>query len=872
MAVDPLADLPVAQLETHLTIAELAVQHGYCSYAEVGRVLYDLQALLDQDPEWSAEGIWVDAGPLDATEWQGVMAHLRNLRTPPLRSQEPQSGGDLVTIDRSDEPEDITADQRTAAQQYAHPVPMAERYTLGSEFGRGGGGKVVRAFDQQLERIVAMKLPTHNNSGTGQSPLHVEASATAHLEHPNIVPIYDAGRLSTGQPFYTMRRVSGRSLREILQLRKQGDPHTHERWPIEELYRALTEVMHAMEYAHFRQLIHRDLKPENIMLGEFGEVYVMDWGLAQRSDDPRTFTESADPKHLDTVGTPAYMSPEQASGQRQLQPASDIYSLGVILYELVTGVVPSRRDSIIETLLAVTSDPIAPPSKIANNLADEDLDAIVMRALERDPEARYPNMRAFRQALQVYLTGKRPTTAARLLHDALQHVDAYDAGMQRSRKLRARAQRLAAAIQPSDSIADKRDFMRADESVEKVENENAFILEQAMDALHQALRLDPTLDEARNVLAALGWRKHQDALENLELEDSAFFRSFLKQYDISGHYAKLLDAPSQLRIFADSEGIDAFIQGIETRDRRMHFGALRYLGKVPLQVAELPRGSWRITLKQPGAPAVRVPISAYSEQAINLFVPTAQAERLPKGFQIVTQGSSLVGGDRHALDPLARQLVSVPSFAVMSRHVLLLEYLEWLRSRARYDLEGTQLRLPVLANGMKLIRGDSADTLGICLDALHTLNPSATVHDPIPVVGVRAHDAEDYIRWKGSVDGRRYRLPTELEYERMARGADRRIFPWGNHFDAALCNMVLSTPGGPRLHAVGHALADVGPFGQRDLAGNVRELCLLPRRDGYVLRGGSWRSDRRACRATSRVANDADQRADDVGFRLSYSL
>lgn len=863
-------DLDPSNPETHLAIAEIAVQYSYCTIAESGRVLLEVQSILDKELGWSAERIWVDAGPLDATEWQGVLAQLRLN----AKNQKPQPTTtnvevlDLVTHDRF--LKDHTQPHAFGPIENAevHPEVIEGRYVIGKEFGRGGGGKVVRAFDRQLERVVAMKLPTHFNPTVETPPLHREATTTSRLEHPNIVPIYDAGRLHGGQPFYTMRRVSGHSLREALSLLRKGDTRAHDRWPLEELLRTVTEVTRAMEYVHYQNIIHRDLKPENIMLGDFGEVYVMDWGLAIPRDSGKADLQSTDPNKLDTVGTPAYMSPEQASGGATLDVQSDVYSLGVVLYEALTFIVPSRRDSVVETLLAVASEAIVPPSKVSARPIDPELDQIVMRALERNPADRYQNMREFRQALQQYTSGKRPRTAAIHLENALQYIERYDEGLRRCQRLRAKAQEMAATILPSDSIQTKRASWRAEERVEEVEKENAAILEHALNELHEATRLNPNLHEARNILATLGWRKHQAAQENPDSTDSEFFRSFLKQHDITGNYTRLLDAPSKLRVFADTDGVQAFIQSVEHRDRRKRYTALRHLGPLPLQVTDLPRGSWRLILKQQGVPAIHIPISAHSEEPINVFAAISMAKDLPEGFRLVPNGTTIIGGDRHALAPLPRQLLSVPTFAALTRHLLMQEYLEWIQSLSRYDARAAALRLPTLSNNMPLFRQNSKRDYYICPTALHHLNPEANADDPLPVVGIRARDAEEYVRWRSSIDNRVYRLPREEEYERMARGADGRVFPWGNRFDPALCTMVLSFTDSPRLRTVGHAHPDIGAFGHRDLAGNVREICTVSGTSNYVLRGGSWLTDSRACRATSRILKNAHQRADDVGFRL----
>src|SRR5438552_6665280 len=232
-------------------------------------------------------------------------------------------------------------------------------YELEAEIARGGMGVIVKAFDRELGRDVALKVLRDELLN---EPKHVrrffeEARVTARLDHPGIVPVHEVGRDPEGRPYFAMRLVRGRELRRIIELAQANA----EGWNQARALSVIQKVCEAMAYAHDKGVIHRDLKPSNVMVGEFGEVYVMDWGLARiiGSEDThdlrlRNVSKAGGPLHASTtntspsvesaivtmdgevLGTPCYMAPEQAQGRiAELGPRSDVYSVGAMLYHLL---------------------------------------------------------------------------------------------------------------------------------------------------------------------------------------------------------------------------------------------------------------------------------------------------------------------------------------------------------------------------------------------------------------------------------------------------------------------------------------------------------------------------------------------------------
>lgn len=238
------------------------------------------------------------------------------------------------------------------------------RYELREEIGRGGMGIVYAAFDTELERDVAVKIPAGTFASGVEARLQREARVLARLEHPGIVPIHDSGRLADGRLFYVMKRVRGETLRVHL----SRSPALAER------LRIFERICEPVAFAHEAGIVHRDLKPENVMLGAFGEVIVMDWGLAALIDD--------DPDESGTItGTPGYMAPEQArAGHRRGDVRADVFGLGAILYLLLVGSDPEPG----QDAAAIVSRHRATPRPLRS---------VCAMAVDPELDRRYPSVR-----------------------------------------------------------------------------------------------------------------------------------------------------------------------------------------------------------------------------------------------------------------------------------------------------------------------------------------------------------------------------------------------------------------------------------------------------------------------------------------------
>jgi PAS domain S-box-containing protein len=374
-------------------LADLLVELGWIKSGDLSHIQYLIERKLERhrgDPGLSLAALDNDIklrlASIDDKEIQQSLGHVQDGTVSPSAA---------VTVDV--------------------PSEKIERYSLMSLHATGGGGRVWLAHDTHLDRDVALKELRPEVAGNGAlwARFQREARVTGQLEHPGIVPVYDYGKQSTNQPFYTMRFVKGRTLTEAAR-EYQAHRVLGQANPIEliALLNAFTTVCNTIAYAHSRGVIHRDLKGDNVILGDFGEVVVLDWGLAKllgesAAVDPDGYT----PPQIgrveltiqgQAVGTPGYMAPEQAAGRLDLiDRRTDIYGLGAIFYEILTGQAPFAGSDTKEVMRKVREEDPIPPGRV-NTEVPETLEKICLKAIAKNPSSRYERAADLAREVQLW--------------------------------------------------------------------------------------------------------------------------------------------------------------------------------------------------------------------------------------------------------------------------------------------------------------------------------------------------------------------------------------------------------------------------------------------------------------------------------------
>lgn len=308
----------------------------------------------------------------------------------------------------------------------ARSLDFATRYEEERELGRGGMGTVTLCHDRQTGRHVAMKMvsPEHRQRDHVVRRFLREARLQAQLEHPSVVPVYELAPTPDGHAYFTMKRVRGITLRHLLERLRDRDPEAVDVHTLRRRLVDLGRVCLAIDYAHRAGVVHRDIKPDNLMLGDYGEVYVLDWGIALPlpSEPQRPKVPGEQPEVPSSImGTAGYAAPEQILDGDEVDGRADVYSLGCVLFELLT-LEPPHRGNARERLASTLEHeaPLASERAPHLELAPE-LDRICARALARDPARRYGSARELYGELERFLDGERDQQLRRTL--ATEHAE-----------------------------------------------------------------------------------------------------------------------------------------------------------------------------------------------------------------------------------------------------------------------------------------------------------------------------------------------------------------------------------------------------------------------------------------------------------------
>jgi len=749
-------------------------------------------------------------------------------------------------------------------------------------------GRVFEAYDPTLGRVVALKVlaGVRPSRGRWTDRFVAEARIAAQLEHPNIVPVYEMGATEDGDPFFVMRKVEGRSIAEVIAALGKGEP-TGE-WTRHRLLSAFAAVCNAIAFAHGRGILHRDIKPGNVMLGAFGEVHLLDWGVARVLDEPSPKGERGESggavmpgfsgltRAGTVVGTPGYISPEQVAGEdAAMDGRADVFGLGTLLYEILTlkrAFTGNTSDALGK---AIDGDVVDPRMRAPERRIPDEIAEICLRALEFRPADRQESAEALGRDVERFLDGSGRRERARAhLEEAIELWADYVAVDRKRARLAEVAARLEARIEPWRPLADKEELLAARAALAAVGPDRASLFGRALGSAERALSQDPGNPEARAFLAKVFWTRFREAEEAGDRVRERYFAERVETYD-DGALAAAREGIGRITVASNPPGAEVVCATFERAGVVWGLGPERSLGTTPLQEVPLEMGSHVLRLRRDGREAV-VPVRIGRQQHRDAgTVRLRSQEAIGDGFVYVPAGAFLFGGDSEAQDAVPRTEVTLDDFAIAALPVTQGEYAEFLTDLAGRDPDAAWLRCPRQAQG---VDADTGQFWGRPAPGAPYTVPERDRDgdrwDPDwPVFGVSWHDATAYAEWRSERDGVRYTLPTEQEWEKAARGVDGRIFPWGDTFDPSLCAMRYSHPGRPQPKVAGAFASDVSVYGMRDSAGGVCDWCGDPAYktdDRRPLRGGSWDCHEQYCRTAHRTGYLSTYVAVSFGFRLAH--
>lgn len=753
------------------------------------------------------------------------------------------------------------------------------KYAVRGLLGRGGMGEVYEVRDVDLKRNVALKRMRASPDDPTHRALFVqEAQITAQLEHPNIIPVHDLGTLSTGETYYTMKRVQGRTLSEVLMLLAQPGSEDGTEYSAMRLGIVFLQVVQAVAYAHARGVLHGDLKPSNVMLGEHGEVVVTDWGLA-------SIDEAAPPgwppialsfPHLSRRasrrgGTLRYMAPEMLRNA-EVDARADVWALGAILYEMMALVQPVEGDT-PEGLLRSLAGGVIPPSLRAQNReVPEELEEICLKALAVDPQHRYPSAGELRTAVEEALSGVRRRREAIIQFEEAQRSEArYRTHLQSCEEARALISALNVRIKPYDGEAQKRELWEVEASLERDELAAEHALSECLEGYARVLGVDSTFVRAGDRLADLHLEQFLRSEAQGDRRAALFHRRHVERYH-RGRHALVLRGGGMLRMELEpGVSVEGFAQ-VE-RGKRISLGEPLALPPGPHLEVQLPMGGYQFVLRKAGARDSRLSVWLGREGPVVLRPNLYTESEIGTDFIQVSAGPFVYGGDPTALNSAPRQLLTLEDFSIARHPVTCEQYVAFLNAVAQSDFQRARAHAPrTKPDGGYLWDVDSGSNRFALPKFDADGNP---VHPLAPVMGVSFDDAQAYVGWKSQRDGVAYRLPREEEWEKAARGADGRFFPWGNGFDPTFCKMALSRPGRPQPEPVGSYPVDTSVYGVQDCAGAIREWTdsfFDGAQETRVLRGGAWYFNPHYCRLAFRHGYLPHIVFTNFGFRLARSL
>ena len=844
-------------------------------------------------------------------------------------------GDSVDQIDLQGETTALTVDGLEAALSSQDPSTSPtvsndhNRYIRFAPLGSGGVGIVDSCFDPNLSRYVALKKlqPNLQNKTPETTRFVREARVMAQLEHPHIVPVHEMGITEEGIPYFSMKKVRGNTLQVILKELRLGNKELAAKYTRRALLEIFRDVGQAVAFAHSRGIIHRDLKPANVLLGEFGEVLLVDWGLAKlvgsggdSNDNPAMAdldTSAQDTAEDENVtlegivsGTPAYMAPEQAMGKiSELNGQTDVYGLGTILYEILTYQRMIQGETIREALHNVIHTHVIPPRKRApDRRIPRDLEAICMKAVEKNPDDRYASVKELLLDLSNF-QNDLPISCRKGFG-----IDTVWKWCKRHRLLSTSIGGAGIACLVTGTlfflaekvkyqeILDEADVHRKKGNtyyedmwrtwtklshlqagiISKSKGKKETNLEKQLQQLEYNTRYEYDVAEALYLRAAARGISAKAKQRLFQITDNQIlYYLLIKDYEKArGRLDLIKNFYGQSFEKVDSPERDKFLK---YDDMAHSMSSLKIKIDVPLQTCQLitlspdddhkpltralpVRGDLTIPIKQgsylikatlAGGDTVNFPVflQDYAGQKVQIDVP----DHIPEGMVYVPAGNFIRGG--YSSNKFRQHLKYLPAFFIKKNEVTFGEYIDFWFAKDG-GAKASQLRSRIRFDNDHMVFVDAWDDQG----HLHSKFTRTT-----PVVGISKHAADSYCQWLSKKLGGKVRLPTDEEWEKAARGVDGRTFPWGTTFEPTFAFTHENTDARktyPLFAPVGSFPQDCSVYGVLDMGGNVREwTSSLFGRESlfYQIKGGSAILTRRF--AAAAYSGNTPAVPSDVGFR-----